>query len=435
MPEQPVIAYGPVVLRAVRDAFAVVGAGAMLWLRHWPVLLTIALFALAARMAALWAAVRLSDYQNTLGVLTLALAPLAAVTGIVLMLYTLRHSLPALSQAGAAIAPQDKVRHHERTLLDMLASVLVPFLAVYASYGLLKEDIDRYLNSLYGEEFAQADFFSGHTDIDTSRFDFASGWLLIVIVVIAVAVKFGLAKLEGRRAWVGFGLIGAYVEVLWLATLAIQVTNWKDTIWSWAESRRGVEMFVDGWEAMLGRLGPFANVVDAAGAWALGVISSVDSLVVVPIAWLTVGAVVYGHKLAEPPEPPQPRILRVLPGPVRRWGGELAGEVLERFTALFGGLRQLAVAGLAPMLIFGLAFLASQRLQDGLDRLARLIIGPQTAGEWIAFSPHVDTITRAVGLTVTMSLLAAAIERVLAYGLAEVPEEEDISEKDEAALA
>jgi hypothetical protein len=243
-----------------------------------------------------------------------------------------------------------------------------------------------------------------------------------VIVVVAVALKFGLAKLEGRRAWAGFGFIGAYVEVLWLATLAIQVTNWKDTVWSWAESRRGVEMFVNGWEAMLGRLGPFANAVDAAGAWALGVVSSVDSLVVVPIAWLTVGAVVYGHKLAEPPTPPQPRILKVVPGPVRRWGGELAGEVLERFTALFGGLRQLAVAGLAPMLIFGLAFLASQRLEDGLDRVSRLVIGPQTAGEWIAFSPHVETFTRAVGLTVTMSLLAAAIERVLARGLGEAPE-------------
>ena len=112
----------------------------------------------------------------------------------------------------------------------------------------------------------------------------------------------------------------------------------------------------------------------------------------------------------------QPRILRAVPAPVRRWGGELTGELVERFTGLIGGLRQLAVAGLAPMLIFALTFLASQRLEDGLNELGRLIMGPQAASPYLAFTPHISTITRAVGLTVTMCLLAAAVERVLASG-------------------
>ncbi len=43
-------------------------------------------------------------------------------------------------------------------------------------------------------------------------------------------------------------------------------------------------------------------------------------------------------------------------------------------------------------------------------------MGPQAASPWLAFTPHITTITRAVGLTVTVCLLAAAVERVLATG-------------------
>ncbi|MBT0770863.1 hypothetical protein KIH74_18110 [Kineosporia sp. J2-2] len=421
-------------LKAVGEAFVVVGAGARLWLRHWPVLLTIALFALAGRMGAIWLAVRVSEVQNTLGVLVVVLAPLCAVTGIVLMLYTLRHSLPTIHEASTAAGPEDRVRHRERRLLDILASVLVPFLAVYASYGFLRQDIDRYTNAIFGEEFTSEAIFAGMRDANLDRFGFAEGWQLVAIVVVAVALKFGLAKLEAHRAWAGFGFLGAYVEVLWLATIAIHLTTWKDSAWDWAESRRGVEMFVEGWEALLDRLGPFADAADIAGAWALDLVSSVDSLVIVPIAWLTVGAVVYGHRLVEPPPVREPRLLRAVPGPVRRAGTELTGEIAERFSGLFGGLRQLAVAGLGPMLIFALAFLASQRLEDALNELTRWIIGPQTAGTWLAFSPHVQTVTRAVGLTVTMCLLAAAVERVLAKGGAVIEEEhtDDAGEPEEA---
>ncbi|GAB6898198.1 hypothetical protein [Kineosporia succinea] len=404
-------------LKAVSGAFVVVGSGCRLWLRHWPVLLSIALFALAARNGALWASVRISDLNNTAGIFTLVLAPLATVTGIVLMLYTLRRSLPAISDAAAVVAPLDPVRHRERRLLDVLASVLVPFLAVYAAYGFLEEDTDRYLNALLGEEFAQNDYFSGLAGVSNNldRFEIGGPWVEIGVVAGAIVLRFVLAKLEGRRRWVGLAFVGAYVEALWLVAVTVRLTSYQDAAWAWAESRRGVEMFVGGWEAMLRQLGPVAGAVDAAGAWTLDLISSVDSLVVVPVAWLTVGAVVYGHQLVPPPNPPEPRILRVVPGPVRRAGTEMLGEVAERFTGLFGGLRQLAVAGLGPMIVFGLAFLASQRLEDGLRELARLLLGPRPATVWLGFAPHIDIVTRAIGLSVTMCLLAAAIERVLSH--------------------
>jgi hypothetical protein len=413
---------------AVTDLFTVVMAGARLWLKHWPVLLSIALLGAAGRMGAIWAATVISAHDNTLGVLVLVLAPLASVTAIVMMLYSLRESLPHIASAASGAEQEGAPRR--RRLIDLLASVLVPFLAVYASYGLLKEDTDRYVNATVADEFLNnADLFyhPGHA-IDTNRFVFATGWLAVAIVAGAIIFRFALDKLEGLKGRVGVGFVGAYVEVLWLTTLAAHVTLYKDEIWSWAESRRGVDMFAGWWLNLLDLLGPLANPVDFVTNWLFDLLGNFDAIVVVPVSWLTVGAVVYGYSLVEEPEPAQELdeaaaaeeerrrlgVLARVPRPVRRWSGELTSDLRERFAALAAGLRQLAVAGLAPMLIFGLAFLASARLEDALNLLARTLIGPQQVDTWLAFSPHVVTLTRSIGLTVTMCLLAAAVDRVLA---------------------
>jgi hypothetical protein len=409
---------------AVREGlagtFAVVVTGVRLWLRHWPVLVAIALLGGAGRMGAIWAATVTSDKNNTLGVLILVFAPLASVTAIVLMLYTLRHSMPHLRSVAAGGAPTSHTTGRERRLLDVLASVLVPFLAVYASYGLLREDTDRYVNAAVADEFlANADiFYNPETAIDTDRFAFATGWLAFGIVAGAIVLRWGLGRLEGARGWLWLGFAGAYVEVLWLTTLAAHLTTYKDQAWDWAESRRGVDMFAGWWLDLVDRLGPLGNPFDAAGNWVFGVLGEFDALVVVPLSWLAVGAVVYGYRLVPPPEPKhrERKILAAVPQPVRHWSGELVADVRERFTGLTGGIRQLAIAGLAPMLIFGLAFLASARIEDGMNLAARHLIGPQELDTWLAFSPHVETITRALGLTVTMCLLAAAVDRVLARG-------------------
>ena len=400
-----------------RDLGAVVARGLRLWWRRWPLLLTIALLAVAGRHGAGWAAVNVATVNNTLGWAVLVLAPLSMVAGIVAMLHVLRPDLPALAQIGRTRAPDEPTSGHERTLLDVLASVFVPFLALYASYGLLAEDQARYLNTAAYRAFREQISFTGER-VDTSFAYVATGWGLVALVVVAVVLRWLLGRWEGRRHRRALGFAGAYVEAFWLLAVATSVTDLLDTGWTWVESRRAVAIVLEWWLDLLDALGPVAGPVDTVVDTVAGVLGNLDDLVVIPLAWLTVGAVVYGHKLADAPKRTGPKAWRRLPAPVRRWTIEAAapviGDVRGRFTALVDGLRRLAVAGLGPMLVFALAFLVATRLEEGIQVLARVVSGPQELDTWLAFAPMVGAVAPAVGRTGSMALLAAGVDRILA---------------------
>ena len=425
-------------LRAwLRDLGAVVAQGARIWWRSWPVLLVIALLAVAGRHAAGWAAVNASTVNNTLGWAVLVLAPLSMVAGIVAMLHVLRRDLPALAAIGRTRGPDDATSGHERGLVDVLASVFVPFLALYASYGLLKEDRDRFLNTAAFRQFVEGVDFTGQGDgPDGSFVDLATGWGLVAVVVVAVVLRWLLGRWEGRSHRRALAFAGAYVEAFWLLAVAAFATQLLDKVWTWVESRRAVSIVLDWWLTVLDALGPVAAPVDAVVDAVAGVLGNLDDLVVIPLAWLTVGAVVYGHKLAAPPKR-EPRLRppgawQRVPAPVRRWTTEAAapvvGDVRGRFTALVDGLRRLAVAGLGPMLVFALAFLAATRIEEAILMLGRAITGPQDVDTWLAFAPMVSSVATAVGLTVTMALLAAGVDRILAGQAAAAPQEPVVSE-------
>ncbi|WP_315096313.1 hypothetical protein [uncultured Cellulomonas sp.] len=406
----------------LRDLGSVVAQGARLWVRTWPLLLVIALLAVAGRHAAGWAAVNASTVNNTLGWAVLVLAPLSMVAGIVAMLHVLRRDLPALGAVGRTRAPDDPASGHERGLVDVLASVFVPFLALYASYGLLEEDRSRFLNTAVYREFVENGFSLGDDRPSGAFVDLATGWGLVAVVVVAVVLRWLLGRWEGRSHRRALAFAGAYVEAFWLLAVAAFATQLLDGVWAWVENRRAVAIVLEWWLTVLDALGPVAGPVDAAVDAVAGVLGNLDDLVVIPLAWLTVGAVVYGHKLASPPKR-EPRLRppaawQRVPAPVRRWTTEAAapvvGDVRGRFTALVDGLRRLAIAGLGPMLVFALAFLVATRLEEGILLLARAISGPQDVDTWLAFAPMVSSVATAVGLTVTMALLAAGVDRILA---------------------
>jgi hypothetical protein len=132
------------------------------------------------------------------------------------------------------------------------------------------------------------------------------------------------------------------------------------------------------------------------------VVSSLDAVVLVPVAWLALAAVVLGFKLVEQDEPegggPQ-GLLRAI------WA-----DVKERFSALVDGVRLLGSAGLVPMLLFSLGFITITRLPALLHEGVRAVVGPQPFQTWYAFGPYELAAGFALSLALTAPLLAAAVD-------------------------
>lgn len=403
---------------ALRDAFdVIIDAGRLLW-RHWPVLACLALLGVAVRGGAHWLAVEASDHVGWLGLFLLTIVPLGYLIPVIVMLHHLGRDLPNV-RALADVEAEDATSGRTRTLWHVMVSVLVPFLTVYVANNLLRADISAFQNAAVADEFNKG--FAEARDFG-DRVGFHAFQVVVMIVAIAMVVRFVLGRAEKRWSWLGLAAIGALVEVYYTSTVASMIDDSKAQAAAWVEDRRAAHWVLTNYDAAIDRLGWLASPVDTATSWLFGLLGSFDVLVIVPLAWLTVAAVVLGHQLA--PEPQKEHRLAdrltVVPQPVRRGFTALTDDVRSRFSALFSGLRMLARAGLVPMLLFCLVYLLALRIPYFFSLLVRQLAGPTDTNTWLAFSPVENALGLAVSMVVLSALLAAAIDRMLQPALADV---------------
>lgn len=390
---------------------SVVITGLRLALRHLPTLLVIYLFGAAARNGVLWASVELSASHPTLAGLLLPLAPMSTLTAIVLMLRVVSAELEWASFG--ASTDQQGGRY-----LGLLASALIPFLTVYAAQGYLKEDLREYINAAtYDEIFGSAGSFYGES-ANTGRALVASGTLLFGLVAVAFALRYLLNRFDLPSKHVGFGVAAGYVEVLWLFLLASQFSRYQESIWDWVTERKAVDWVQDRWEGVLDLVGPLRAPLDAIAHGLGNLLTDADTVLLIPIAWLTVGAVALGHRV-EPKgrsegNPRVQRLAQRVPGVVRRVGHEATSDLRSRFSDLGNGLRLLALGGLLPMLMFCLVFVVARQAGNLTVELWRLVAGPADRDTALAFAPYVEVMNNGVYTLALVGLLAAAIDRVLA---------------------
>ncbi|WP_422770784.1 hypothetical protein ACN28C_29610 [Plantactinospora sp. WMMC1484] len=421
---------------ALREAVAVLGMSLRLLVRHWPVLFALFFAGAAAREFVTLGAVQVSKINGVLGLLVVILGPIATLTALVLMLRVLRPSLPwlrhATEPAGAAEARERGAPgeaeagrpRRRRTFLDHLGSALVPFLTVYASWGYLQEDLTDYLYRLFVDtHLADAAIFTDPARIAENaerRIPIELTGAIVAVVAVAVVLRWLLGRWQERPGMGWLGIPGAYVEIIWISIVAATIAQAQDPALQWLQERRIVVWLVETWHDLVDRLGPLSGTVRAAGAWLVGVAGSIEVAIVVPLAWLAVGAVVYGHRLVPPPPAGSDlveravRRWRALPRPLRAVGANLGADLRERFAPMVHSLRLMARAGLAPMLLFCLAFLLAQTAREWLWEAERLIVGAQDLQSvWMPLSGPLSLLNDAVGTVLLACLLGAAVDRVL----------------------
>ncbi|MEL4359251.1 MULTISPECIES: hypothetical protein [unclassified Luteococcus] len=392
-------------LGALRE---VIVDGLQLLARHWPALLGWFLLGAAGRRGFMWLAVATADVNRTLGALILPLAPISTLLSLVMMLRSTAASLPAF--AGFTQAHQgrnERLRGH----LVVATEVLIPFLAVYSAQGLLRTDVTTYIHSNTADEWLNEGLAA-----DFARSTVAPEWLLLTLVVVALVLRKTIVGFELPRRHLGWAALNGYLEALWMVTLGAVLTHRLGAIQEWVTTRAVIVGIIEQYQrfvAWAGAIGTaFQSLVDAIST----LLGNLSAIVVLPVAWLAIGAAVYGAQLREGTlSAPEIRTqqLRRIPSPVRRVVAQSVEPVTTPVKETAAAIGRVAAAGIIPMVLFCLVFVAAGELQVGVAWLQRWLVGPQEGLARVATEPFLQLGQQAVYFVVAMALLAAAVNRVV----------------------
>ena len=374
---------------------------------HWPQLVGLCLLGIIGRMGFLWLALWGSKFHGIVGMLILPLAPLSTLISLMLMLRVTSETLPAFRGTYRGSTVLERWYYH----FTVTARVLVPFIAAYASQGLLAQDSRYYLQDIYYDVTTNSAVASV-----APRLDYAEGWYLLLLVVVTLVLRKAISITDVFLQSTVAALGAMYLEALWVVTLAKAFLSKFKEILQWFRERAVIDNLAKAWEAFSAWLGPVGDALRAAVEWVSGIGGGFSTLVVIPLAWLSIGAANYQADLASS-EMPTPRgvVMRLekLSERSRRVLAELAEPIITPLHNFWGALSRIIVAGPAPIVIFCLSFVVVNQSQVGVAWLLHEAIGPRSPTLHLALFPYLDAVSQLVGSVLGMALLAAAVNLVV----------------------
>ena len=349
-----------------------------LLLAHWPALVAWFLAGQLAGYLLLEGAGFVAAYAPTAGLLLVPLGILAQLISFVAMFLVLRDGLPELQRLSPR--PTD-ARERRREFLDALLGGILPFFAVYAAWGYLRNDMSAYaaraleVRSGIGwtelaEKVERGDLSPSEAVAGPDYTGFALEPLTIVILVLAFAARWAL-KRSSERVPRWMNVVSVYLEAVWVFLTVSVIADLLGQLGGWVDSRQAIAWLADARQWLAEHLLAITWVWEAI-EWFLGELGGV---VLLPIAWLTIAGVLYGQAVAAAaPQLSSPTVQAArgrwarLPGGVRRRLADLWDEFAGRFRPIGRVLVLMWRAG--PLLIGGYILLYTVVL--ALQQLLRL---------------------------------------------------------------
>lgn len=417
------------------ESAVIPGRAVTLLLRHLPQLVTVICLGLAGRQAVIWCAVWLSTFSSLAASLVMPLAPLSVMVSLIFCLWLLRPSLPFLS----ATFP-DRDETSSRLRLMSVGGLLISFLTVYSTHGMLKEDLAAFRRAATLDEFQNQGF-----EADFSRAFVMDTWTIVGLIVVTIVLRKIIGYFALAEKGLGFSYLSAYLEVLWMSMVSVVLTNQLTSIQDWALSRRSMapayRSYVDMKTNLEETAGPFMD----AWTWLAEKLPALNQFITVPIAWLTLGAVVFGTSIAakkaadqeqsekeaeeaadkaaaeagsaaaeQPRESARVRVRKRVRSTAEQEAKNAFDNALQPVAgplkSTWNGLRTLARAGLVPMTIFCLIFIFATGIELGVVELGRAIAGPQQHLLSETAATYILIVARAVYLIVVACLIASALD-------------------------
>ncbi|TSD90680.1 hypothetical protein FFK22_000305 [Mycobacterium sp. KBS0706] len=273
-----------------------------LWWRFWPQLTLLVLIGILLNDQLLWASVQAGYADRLLGLSTLTLVVLTKLIVTVTMFLVMRPALPALAAAHAAALGNGATAADRRIRFPRLSSLaaaltitLLPFFAYYAGWGLLSNTVREY-SMLYLHLAA----FGG----SGNPLDVATSSVVIISVLVTWLLRRLFKTMHKRTGAPVWRILIIVCETNWAFIGLYVLSQWKDEAWAWVESTPVWDALRRLWEAII----PSARAAYAAMApveqappAASDVLTSLFYYAILPVVWLMMAAVIYGHDIAADP--------------------------------------------------------------------------------------------------------------------------------------
>jgi hypothetical protein len=402
-------------VRAAIEGISLVSAAAGLWWRRLSQLVFVFAMAFGLHLLGLNLSVRLGPDHQIAATVVFVLAVLAQVGALVIMLWLCR-------PAG-----------DEETALDVAALAIGPFLAVYALWGLVDDEV----YALFAANIAVSGL--GGTD----EWSVNLQWLGFYVILAAVTwVLRQLVGLAGRqRPTRPLLLLGVILEGTWTFASALALLSGLGRVVDWVTSRTVWQGLSSAWYAVLGVLPdlrlPFdltlPEALHAVLEWLTRtVVPGVWTAVLLPLMWLALTAVVFGRREIDartvaagtPAEVAHDRLVprwrtgrwRSL---VHRVALLVTGDLRTKYLPVLHAFRLLWATGPAFLAAYLVVATAVETARSWATLSLARLLGPRDPSVALASSWADELTIGCVFTTFAIALYAAAGHRVLGSGVTE----------------
>ena len=400
---------------AVIEGISLVNVAAGVWWRRLPQLVLLFATAFGLHLLGLNLSVRLGPDHQITATVVFVLAVLAEVGALVIMLWLCR---PAKD---------------EETALDVAALAIGPFLAVYALWGLVDDEV----YALFAANIAVSGL--GGTDEWSVNLQWLGFYLVLAMVAWALRQLVGLAS--RRRPARPLLLLGVILEGTWTFASALALLSGLGRVVDWVTSRAVWQGLSSAWYAILDVLPdlrlPFdltlPEALHALAEWVtLTLVPGVWAAVLLPLMWLALTAVVFGWREVDARTVAAGTLAEVAHERVStrwrtgRWrsllhrvGLLVTGDLRTKYLPVLHAFRLLWSTGPAFLAAYLVVATAVETARSWATLSLARLLGPRDPSLALASSWAEELVIGSIFTTFAIALYAAAGRRALGTGVSE----------------
>lgn len=399
-----------------------------LFARYWPQLAACYLLGLLARQGAIELAAWAGHDNDWWASVIMPLAGLARLGSYVAMFLVLRPAMPVLATLGRRPA-----RH-----VDVFATVIVPFFAIYLAWQMFREDWLAFEARALDYRIGEAMTAAASTDLHPESLPVGVSTWVLIAAALAARTVLGWVK-DRLPAWML--PVRVYLDALWVFLVLSFSVNQGVTVLvnpaGWVAQRRIVVWFTTTRAELFSHFRPLETGWDTL-MWAL---RTVFGGAAVPLLWLAVAGIVYGVTLTTDWRDVARRVAGDRAGvmidrsvPARqRWQGRWAKvpkavrektrdhalSQLGKFRPIADSARLVLHAGLLALALYVLGYLVlawldmtgsfyRTQLGDGyLFRGMAWVLGPHPQLYWSALTPTLSLVSHLIIEPLRICLVAS----------------------------